>query len=66
MKETTFKISCIALAITLVATLTFVILMACNICNWELQPFIWFGLALYGEGVALYLTKKLKKNDTDD
>lgn len=66
MKAKIFKSACILLGLTLVATIIVGILMACRVINASAMPYISLGLALYFEGVAIYFTKKSKKDDTND
>lgn len=66
MKPMIFKMACILLGLTLVATITVGILMACQVLNASITPYIYLGLALYCEGVAIYFTKKSKKDGTNN
>lgn len=40
--------------------------MVCKVLKVSFDGFKWLGLSLYVESIALYFTKKPKKNDTDD
>ena len=40
--------------------------MVYKVLKVSFEEFKWLGLALYTESIALYFTKKPKKNDTND
>lgn len=66
VKQKIFKISLALLILTIIATTTIGVLMVCKVLKVSFDGFKWLGLSLYVESIALYFTKKPKKNDTDD